>query len=246
MRHGLTLVPCGLVIERIDPDGDALVIVARPSVRSASCPACGVLSSRIHSKYQRRLADLPSQGRLVRIRLWCRRFRCVTAGCCRKIFTERLTATGARPFARRTMRLDAIVHHLGLTLGGRPGQGFARRLLLPVSNDTLLRTVRRRAPNLTTSPKVIGIDAWAFRRGHRYGTIVCDLERRRIIDLLPDRGAATVTSWLKNHPGIEVIARDRGAAYIQAATEGRPDAVQVADRWHLMENASAAFLTAVQ
>ncbi len=246
MRHGLTLAPCGLVIERIDPDGDALVIFARPSVRSASCPACGILSSRIHSKYQRRLADLPSQGRLVRIRLWCRRFRCVTAGCCRKIFTERLTATGARPFARRTMRLDAIVHHLGLTLGGRPGQGFARRLLLPVSNDTLLRTVRRRAPNLTTSPKVIGIDDWAFRRGHRYGTIVCDLERRRLIDLLPDREAATVTSWLKNHPGIEVITRDRGAAYIQAATEGRPDAVQVADRWHLMENASAAFLAAVQ
>jgi len=215
-------------------------------MRSAPCPACGVMSGRTHSKYQRHLADLPSQGRLVRIRLWCRRFRCVTAACGRKIFTERLVATGSRPFARRTMRLDAIVHHLGLALGGRPGQGFARRLLLPVSNDTLLRVVPRHVPNRIISPKVVGIDDWAFRRGHRYGTIVCDLERRRIIDLLPDREAATVTTWLKNHPGIEIIARDRGAAYIQAATQGCPDAVQVADRWHLMENASAAFRTAVQ
>ena len=246
MRYGLTLAPCGLVIDRVDADGDTLAIVARPKMRSAPCPACGVMSGRTHSKYQRHLADLPSQGRLVRIRLWCRRFRCVTAGCGRKIFTERLVATGSRPFARRTMRLDAIVHHLGLALGGRPGQGFARRLLLPVSNDTLLRVVPRHVPNRIISPKVVGIDDWAFRRGHRYGTIVCDLERRRIIDLLPDREAATVTTWLKNHPGIEIIARDRGAAYIQAATQGCPDAVQVADRWHLMENASAAFRTAVQ
>ena len=121
-----------------------------------------------------------------------------------------------------------------------------RRLLLPVSNDTLLRVVRRRAARPTSEPRVIGIDDLAWKRGHRYGTIICDLERRRIIDILPDREAATATAWLADHPSITVIARDRGAGYKQAATEGRPDAVQVADRWHLMENASAAFLTAVQ
>jgi transposase len=93
---------------------------------------------------------------------------------------------------------------------------------------------------------VIGIDDWAWKRGHRYGTIVCDLERRRIIDILPDREAATVAAWLAAHPSISVIARDRGAGYRQAATDGLPEAVQVADRWHLMENASAAFLNAVR
>jgi transposase len=115
-----------------------------------------------------------------------------------------------------------------------------------VSNDTLLRVVRRRAVQPPKDPRVIGIDDFAWKRGHRYGTIVCDLERRSIIDILPDREAATAAAWLAKHPSITVIARDRGDGYRQAATEGCPDAVQVADRWHLMENASAAFLTAVQ
>ena len=151
-----------------------------------------------------------------------------------------------RPFARRTTRLESIVHYLGVALGGRPGQSFTRRLLLPVSKDTLLRVVRRQVPPPVIAPRVVGIDDWAFKRGHRYGTIICDLERRRIIELLPDREAPTITAWLAARPSIEVIARDRGAGYIQAATNGRPNAVQVADRRHLMENASAAFLTAVQ
>jgi transposase len=117
---------------------------------------------------------------------------------------------------------------------------------LPVSKDTLLRVVRRHAIQLATEPSVVGIDDWAWKRGHRYGTIVCDLEQRRIIDILPDREAATVTAWLARHPSITVISRDRGAGYKQAATDGRPEAVPVADRWHLMENASAAFLNAVR
>ncbi len=175
-----------------------------------------------------------------------RRFRCVLADCRQQIFAERLETMVGGPFARRTARLEGIVHHLGLALGGRPGQSFARRLLLPVSNDTLLRVVRRRAVQPPKEPRVIGIDDFAWKRGHRYGTIICDLERRCIIDILPDREAATATAWLAGHPAIAIIARDRGAGYKQAATEGRPDAVQVADRWHLMENASAAFLTAVQ
>ena len=174
------------------------------------------------------------------------RFRCTLASCRRRVFTERLAATAGRPFARRTTRLESIVHHLGLALGGRPGQSFARRLLLPVSKDTLLRVVRQHSVPPSSAPRVVGIDDWAFKRGHRYGTIVVDLEQRRIIDLLPDREAATVTAWLAARPSIGVIARDRGAGYIQAATDGRPDAIQVADRWHLMENASAAILTAVQ
>jgi transposase len=246
MGRGITLTPCGLTIERIETEPDHLLIVARSISKTAACPACGKSSASVHSRYQRFLSDLPSQGRPVRVRVCARRFRCLLVDCHRRIFAERLEATITRPFARRTARLEGIVHHLGLALGGRPGQSFARRLLLPVSNDTLLRVVRRHTVPPTEAPSVVGIDDWAWKRGHRYGTIICDLERRRIIDILPDREAATVAVWLAGRPSIAVIARDRGAGYRQAATDGRPEAIQVADRWHLMENASAAFLTAVQ
>jgi transposase len=149
--------------------------------------------------------------------------------------------------ARRTSRLEAIVHSIGIALGGRPAARLAHRLMLPISRDTLLRVVRRRAiPPSVTSVRVVGIDDFAWKRGQRYGTIVCDLERRRVIELLPDREAATVAAWLAAHPGISIVSRDRGGGYGQAATQGAPQAVQVADRWHLMENASAAFLEAVR
>ena len=246
MGHEITLAPCGLAIESIETEADKLRIGARPLSTTAVCPVCRTMSARIHSHYRRTLIDLPSQGRRVVLSINARRFRCVLVDCRRQIFAERLETTVGAPFARRTARLEGIVHHLGLALGGRAGQSFAKRLLLPVSNDTLLRVVRRRAIQRPREPRVIGIDDFAWKRGHRYRTIICDLERRCIIDLLPDREAATATAWLAGHPSINIIARDRGAGYRQAAAEGRPDAVQVADRWHLMENASAAFLAAVQ
>lgn len=123
---------------------------------------------------------------------------------------------------------------------------LAQRLMLPVSNDTLLRVIRRQGLPPSIPPSVIGIDDWAWRRNHRYGTIVCDLERRRPIRLLPDREPVTAEAWLRQNPQIQIIARDRGGAYGLAAAKALPDAVQVADRWHLMENASRAFLDSVR
>ncbi len=117
---------------------------------------------------------------------------------------------------------------------------------MPVSADTLLRTLRRRSAPTPTSPTVVGLDDFAWRRGHRYGTIVCDLEQRRTIDLLADREIGTVMAWPKDHPTIQIVCRDRGGGYREAATKGAPQARQIADRWHLLENASAAFLDIVR
>jgi transposase len=192
------------------------------------------------------VTDLPLSGRIVQLLVIARRFRCDAVLCRRQIFTERFAEEVLAPWARRTTRLDAIVHHLGLALGGRPAAGFAKRLMLPVSKDTLLRVVRRRSRPLTDPLKVIGIDDWAWRRNQRYASIVCNLEKRRVVTLLPDREPATAQAWLAAHPTIAIVARDRGGGYGQAAAKALPHAIQVADRWHLMENASRAFLDAVR
>src|SRR5579862_4807281 len=230
------LLPDGLIIDNIGYDADALIAIARSPSRSSSCPLCGRASAQVHSRYERSLGDLPAHGRQVRIRLQVRRFRCHGNDCPRRIFAERLAPNIVQPWARRSARLQEIVHYVALMLGGRPGQNLTQRLLLPVSNDTLLRAVRRRGTPRAVPPTVIGIDDWAWRRNQRYGTIVCDLERRKTIALLPDREPATAEAWLQGQQQIEIVARDRGGGYGLAIANALPRAIQVADRWHLMEN----------
>lgn len=244
--HPSALVPPGFVVESAIHDGTATVITVRPTGDTSLCPGCKSSSGRIHSRYQRCLSDLPLAGRPVRLMVVARRFRCDATLCARRIFTGRFDNSILVPWARRTTRLDFVVHHLGLALGGRPAASFAGRLMMPVSNDTLLRVVRRRGCPPFAAPNVIGIDDWAWRRNQRYGTVICDLERRRPITLLPDREPATAQAWLAGQPQIAVVARDRGGGYALAATKALPNATQVADRWHLMENASHAFLDAVR
>ena len=249
MRMGIrisSLVPSGLVTESVSDSSGSIILAVRSEAGMAECPICGAKSRRIHSRYDRQVADLPCAGREVRLRVITRRFVCEVPHCRRRIFAERFGDGVVSVGSRRTARLEYIVHHLGLALGGRPAASFAKRLMLPVSNDTLLRVVRRRSRPWTDPVFVAGIDDWAFRRNHRYGTIVCDLERRRIVALLPDREVATVQAWLCGRPEIRIVSRDRGGGYGEAATKALPGAVQVADRWHLMENASAAFLDAVR
>jgi transposase len=185
-------------------------------------------------------------GRPVRLLLLARRFRCGSVCCGRGIFTERFDPDILAPWARRTTRLEAVVHPLAIALGGRPAARLARRLVLPVGKDTLLRAVRRRGNPHPVPPTVVGIDDWAWRRNRRYGTIICDLERRRTIALLPDREPATAQKWLSSQTQIAVVTRDRGGSYARAVDRALPHAIQVADRWHLMENASRAFLDAVR
>ena len=239
-------VPAGFHVENAIHDGAITIITVRPTSKSSRCPTCTADAERIHSRYLRRLADLPLAGRQVRLVVIARRFRCDAASCRRAIFTERFSADILAPRARRTARLDCLVHHLGLAVGGRPAANFARRLMLPVSNDTLLRAIRRRGRPSFPAPTVVGIDDWAWKRNQRYGTIICDLERRRPIRLLPDREPATAQAWLAAQPQITIVARDRGGAYSLAAAKALPQATQVADRWHLMENAGHAFLDAVR
>ena len=215
-RRGL--LPKGLSLEQVELTGNRVLVHAVVRSTAAACPQCGRLSRQVHSRYRRGLTDLPAHGREVKVLLAVRRFRCRTSRCRTAIFAERFSSEVTSPHARRTSRLQGLVLQLGLMLGGQPAQALAERLLLPVSKDTFLRSVRAASRCTPELLRVIGIDDWAWRRGRRYGTLICDLERRRIVDLLPDREPATVEAQLDRHPGIKIVARDRDGGYARAVS----------------------------
>jgi len=215
------------------PSTEVLLLAA--TAPSANCPHCGTLSDRQHSHYRRTVADLPLQDRLVILRLVVRRFRCVNPGCSRAIFCERLPAL-LGSHARTTTRLTKVHRAIGFALGGEAGSRLADHLDMPASPDTLLRRVKTCPDELAPPPRYVGVDDWALRKGQRYGTIVIDLERGCVLDIFEGRDGSALAVWLKAHPGVEVITRDRWAAFAQAATDGAPQAQQVADRWHLLKN----------
>ena len=231
----LFAAPVGSGPVRCARDDDLVTISIVMAAPTAPCPGCGNDARRVHSRYTRRLADLPCFGVPVRLELTVRRFLCPSPECPRRIFAERLPGFAAK-HARTTDRLRRSHEAIGYSLGGEAGSRLAALIAMPTSPDTLLRRVKRLEDVPGPPPRVVGIDDWAWRKGHRYGTIVVDLERSDVIDLLPDRDADTVAAWLKAHPGIEVVSRDRASAYAQAATKGASGAAQVADRWHLLKN----------
>jgi transposase len=175
-------------VDRLRPADTHLVLEAHSTATSVPCPVCAQLSSRRHSSYRRHLADLPWQDRTVQVHLRLGRFRCVNGACPRRVFAERLPMLAA-PKARRTLRLRLLQQEIALALGGEAGAQLARRLAMPLSPATLLRLIRAVDVKPPGSPRVIGVDDWAFRRGQHYGTMICDLEQPRILDLLPDRQA---------------------------------------------------------
>lgn len=224
-----------LQLEQVVLEPQAVVFVLRTLPATATCPHCGQASDRVHSRYCRRLTDLPTQGRAIHVQLWARRFFCTAADCPRRIFTERLPEVVA-VHGRTTSRRQQTHCDIGLALGGEAGARLAKRLAMPTSPDTLLRRIRNTPLPNRPHVRVLGVDDWAFRKGQRYGTILCDLEQRCPVDLLPERSADALCDWLKDHPEIEIISRDRGDEYIRGATAGAPQAIQVADRWHLLHN----------
>jgi transposase len=228
-------------VDRLWRDGATLHVAGQSTRRWARCPLCGRRSRRVRSQYERTRADLPSLGDPVCLHLRVRRFACRVRWCRRRICSGRRPEVAA-PFARRTVRLQAQLARVGFALGGAPGERHARASGLAVSRRTLLRLVRA-TPLPTAGPvRILRIDDWAWRRGCHYGTILVNLETHRVVDLLPDRTAESVAAWLRGHPEVALISRDRAGCYADGARQGAPPARHVADRFHLVKNVTDGFL----
>ena len=236
MSVDISIQLLGFEIDEIEQSEQLIRVHAHTTALSARCSSCEHQSWRVHSTYTRYPADLPVIGQVMRLILQVKRFFCDNPGCQKRTFVEPLTPLIPK-YARRTERLTDTLRLLSIATSGELASRLAKHLGMLISSPaTLLRIIRNRALPQKATPRVLGVDDWAFKRGHHYGTILVDLEAQEPIDLLSDREAETVATWLKEHPGIEVVSRDRSSEYKAGITEGAPQAIQIADRWHLLRN----------
>jgi transposase len=230
------LLPEGLYLESLSIGTQRIDIRVASGANRSRCPLCGLLSSRVHSRYLRTVSDLPWHGIYVVLEVRARRFFCDEASCERRIFCERLPEIAAR--ARKTDRLEQALLAIALKLGARAGARLALELGIVAARDALLRRIKGAPLPEIGKVRVLGVDDFAFKKGSTYGTILVDLEEHKVVDLLPERSQESLVGWFGSHPGagVEVASRDRSNIYREGLTKGAPGATHVADRWHLLHN----------
>jgi transposase len=199
------------------------------------CPVCAHLTHRVHRHYERTLADLPWADYSITLQLRVRKFFCINEKCFRRIFTDWI-ATVAAPWARQTQRMAKELTAIGLTLEGSAGERLNQQLDCAVNRNTILQLVSKLLLPPIVRPQTLGADDFSFRKRETYGTVLIDLDRSHPIASLSDRETESLAAWLQEHPGFQVVSRDRSKAYKAGITQRVPLAIQVADRFHLLQN----------
>src|SRR5690348_11196021 len=221
-----------LVIEDVEDLGEAILVQARTRDEAVACPRCGTETARVHGYHERTAADVPVDGRCVRVRVRVRRMRCPVLDCKVQTFREQVPGVLDR-YQRRISRLADQVSAVARELAGRASARLLPALGIVVSRHTALRVLLKIPLPQVTVPRVLGIDDFALRRGSVYATVFIDAETSRRVDVVPGRTADVTQKWLTDHPGVEVLCRDGSAAYGEAVRQALPSAIQVGDRWHL-------------
>ncbi len=226
-------------LDSIEVHEQTVLVHLHATSLTARCPRCGTAGSRVHSRYQRTIVDLAFGGRNLTLTLLVRKWICPEALCSQHIFAERFPEVVQR-YARMTDRLIKALQSPGVLTNGADAAQIASSFGMPTTAKTIIRRVLQLPLPSEGSVHKVGVDEWAWKKGHRYGTILVDLEKRRVVQLLADRSVETSKAWLRKHPEIDLVSRDRGQIFREAATEGAPQAKQVVDRFHLQKNFAEA------
>ncbi len=228
-------LPCGWRCSRQIISSDGITLHLHGKRKTAQCPECSKRSDSVHSSRRRRIQHLPCSGQTLWLVFSVRHWYCRNPVCSRKIFAESL-APFAGSHQQSSQALQNLQRQLGLIAGGEAGKRAATAVGLRCSADTLLRRVINTPGTKQSGAPHVGIDEWAWHRGHRYGKLIVNLDTHRPLVLLPGRDQRTLATWFRKYPEIQVVSRDRSGVYATAAREGAPQARQVADRWHLLKN----------